>query len=63
MKKKIIGLVVVAIVAIALFLTLGGDKEPEVSYVTVPVETDDASECRQRVDVVCGLECLEYGVG
>ena len=36
MKKKIIGLVVVAIVAIALFLTLGGDKETGVSYVTVP---------------------------
>ena len=41
MKKKIIGLVVVAIVAITLFLTLGGDKEAEVSYVTVPVEVGD----------------------
>ena len=41
MKKKIIGLVVVAIVAIALFLALGGEKEAEVSYVTVPVEVGD----------------------
>lgn len=41
MNKKIIGLVVVAIVAIALFFALGGEKEAEVSYVTVPVEVGD----------------------
>ncbi len=41
MKKIIIGVVVVAIVAIASFFLFGGDKEAEVTYVTVPVAYSD----------------------
>ncbi len=41
MKKIIIGIVVVAIAAIAGFLLFGGDKEAAVTYVTVPAEVMD----------------------
>lgn len=41
MKKTVIGVVVVAIAAIAGFFLFGGSKEAAVSYVTVPVEVSD----------------------
>ncbi len=40
-KKIVIGIVVVAIAAIAVFFFAGGDKNASVTYVTVPAEVSD----------------------